>query len=207
MHRKYFNMMFLLALLIASVSTANAAPNYDIEIHIQPFWQNDPKGYGLYGCTADDTACQKAALEAKPYPRTMDRLGCAITSMAMLYYGWGMCWMPIQGDPLLWDKPDITKKLNPGRLNQWAATKDAHGKPLGYNIDGTSVTLNFVKTSLNFMYTEPYTMRFWERVVLKDDCDPFVLEVEQKNGKVKTYRKHADCSVADMSDPDAYTWR
>ena len=161
----YIIITFLLVLLIPFSSTSSfAAPSSNIEIYVKPMWQGD--GYGAYACASGDTACEEAAAKAIPQ-RSMANLGCAITSMAMLYYGYGMRWMPYMNDPLLWDVPDISKPLNPGRLNRWAATKDPYGIPFGYNISGNSAELNWVKTTSNFIYLEPYTLRYWHGVFLK----------------------------------------
>ncbi len=214
MHRKHYAITILLTLLIFSGSSSHAAPSHDITIWVKPFFQNGgyveygQNGYGTYGCAENDTPCDAWALSAVPQ-RTMKNLGCAVTSMTMLYYSYGMQWIPYRPDginPWRPSVPDFSKELDPKQFNLWAAKRDSYGILLGYNISSTSTNLSFLKTTKNFFYRDPQGIGLMQLLQLNDDCSPFVIGVQQANGTTTTYSHHSICSVADMSSSYASTW-
>ncbi len=187
--RKLRTLFMILLSLPAISTTVYAYLEYDQQIRMTPFWQS---GQGTYRCVETDETCVKAALAKNP-PRTMGWYGCAVTSMSMLYFNYGMHWMPLADNPHI---PNMWRSLNPARLDDWMVENDS------YDTSGIS----WDKTMKRFYYLEPISLYYYQYVLPNEDCAPINIQIQRKNGTFRTVKKSAQCSIMEWATPGAMTW-
>jgi hypothetical protein len=149
---------------------------------MHPFWQGDY--YDILACRSDDKNCQTSRKG-----KTIAKWGCALTSMAMLYWNDGFWWIPDENHVPIFSIPT---SLNPRTFNNLLSARDKQGSLLGFNDDNNN--FDWYKTTTNFYYYNSIAYQIglhYEYVIPNYECDPL-----KKPDSASCFRK-------DWSDPDA----
>ncbi len=190
----------VVTLLAVSVSLSHGYPATDNPIRMHAFWQNEPEfSSNILGCQNSDADCQ-----ARRPRSTMGRVGCAVTSMTMLYWAYGFNWIPDENHEPTYS---ITDFLNPGSLNDYLAQPINYGISYGAQTRGfnSDYHLNWWKTTSNFYYhygSFALSLSPYKYIVPNYDCGPYEIEVPTRRG-VRTTGRDGSCFRVDWTNPEA----
>jgi len=189
MLRKIAFSLLIAILLLATVTPSHAYPEGDEQIHMRPFWQGE---YGdILGCKNNDVACQSNRQDKR-----ISNKGCALTSMAMLYWAHGFWYIPDKNHQPMPIWTSFWTRLNPSTLNSYLSEKDHFGFAENYDFD-------WLKTTGNFYYYNDASSAYgyhYAYVVPNYDCYPVDIGQFKKNGSVKLLKKSASCFMTDWSE-------
>lgn len=191
-----------MSLIITAIAVNSiAAPARDIQIYFKPFAQIDPLwSSDIYGCKEDQTAAAISCRKERSH-KTIGGKGCAVTSMAMLYRAYGMYFIPDKNhNPILG-----RRNLDPGTLDDYLAD-NFRGYDSSYKNGELSVDMNWIKTTNNVYYLDPYYNHYYQYVVPKYDCSPYEIVTKSKKGKIIKSTKNTSCFKASLNDDKAKKW-
>ncbi len=204
MLRKVQISLLVVTLLAGTASLSHSYPQGDEQILMHAFWQNDSTyRSNIFGCQNNDTTCQ-----AQRQGHTIWKYGCALTSMAMLYWAYGFYSIP---DERHVPQYNLGNKLNPDTFNNYLAGRVDSASVLlfgpsesmrGFN---SSYDFDFLKTTSNFYYYNETPGAYGiglhnAQLVPNYDCTPIEIGRLRRNGSVQMLRRSASCFVTDWSD-------
>ncbi len=196
--------LLVLILLTATVSLSHAYPQRDEQIRMTPFWQNyvENWSYNIMGCQDRDTACySRTQQDGKCH--SIGCVGCTLTSMAMLYWGWGFHVMPgLNHEPMPCYGGICMFRLNPGTFNNYLSGRNPSGGLLGFD---SNHDFNWYKTTTNFYYYDESPGAYglglhYKYLVPNYNCAPMNIGQLRRDGTVETLRRSASCFMTDWSE-------
>ncbi len=205
--RKY-QIVFLIVLLLASTVTLSYAyPEIDRPLLMKPYWQL--RDHNILGCQDSDQVCREWRSD-----HPMSLYGCAVTSMAMLYWAYGIQWIPDNNHQPTYNWTD---HLNQDSFNNYLAesmcdcTGFTRGFTLGYDIDWTKTTNNvYYYSDFGFFGNSPYVNPYihYQSVRPNYDCSPLFSDIIVGDyGTDAVTTKSISCALhVKWTDPRAKTW-